>query len=301
MFILLLESPDNFINSVTAQLQKKFPKSCQGFINESVRYDSLARYKVKPLLAGGWLLHCNSNLSVSYLKHLQKMPTTNLYLFTVESKRVFNELKLKFDSLEIDCRMIDNSVIPKAAVLNYIMEHINISYKDANYLYKRHGGYLRDIMASMQVLQELPVVSRVDIRKYTVPSSRVRLYDIMTYLVNPNSSVSYGSIITLVYQYQYGLDYLLTYLKEQLNLYICVFSFINDGVINITNYKDVRGELHNKQIEQLSDLQLKKIIESFDYLSFDKLYIMYQYVAGLTPDRVGLLKLIEFLKVNKEA
>ena len=300
MFILLLESQDNIINSVTAQLNKRYPKSCQGFINESVRYDALSDYKMKPLLAKGWLLHCNCKLSVSYLKYLQKMPETNLYLFRVDSRRSFNELRQRFDDLEIPYRAIDNFMIPKVVVINYVMDELKIPKDVAEYLYRRHGGYLRDIITSVRVLKSFSPVNKNVIRKYTVPSSKARLFDLITYVVDPNSSVSYDSIIKLLYQYQYGFDYLLTYLKEQLSLYLCIFSYINDGVVSLTNYKIVKDRLPDKRVKQLSSYQLMKIIESFDKLSFDKLYVTYQFISGLKPTKVDLIKMVEYLKVNKE-
>lgn len=264
-----------------------------------MKYDSLNKYKKPPLFAPGWLLECNIGLNVSYLKYLQKMPTNNIYLFVVDSKRKLEQLASKFEGVSIEYKAINNLKIPKDVVLDYILSELNINETTAKFLYSRHHGYVKDIVTSVHILKNFDYVTQSIIKKYTVPTSSVKVYDLVTFITEPNK-VSYDSIIALLFQYQYGLEYLLKYTVDQLEIYLKIFSYMLDGVVDITNYKVIIPQLNDRAFKDLSIYRVGKIIESFDYISFDKLYFSYLFIKKLGSSRTDLVELINFLRIIKE-
>lgn len=301
MIVVLLENPTNVISSVLNKFYAKYPKSCRGFISDKTPNERVVVYNHPPLLSSGWLLMCTGRVTRTLIKRIGKLPENNIIIFQVESQRDCQAVQQELSSVDLEFMLIDNYKIKKEEVISYICTSLKVSKLDADYLYKRHDGYVRDIMTSVKALSLLPYVTRVEIKKFTVASSRLRLYDISNYLLGlSESKVSYEKVIQLVYQYQYGFDYLLKSIADTLEEYLHVYKYLDDGALNITNYREFKAESVDSVIKGYSEYRLMKVIESYQLVSVEKVYFVLHAVKGFNNDSFGVVQLIDLLRLSKE-
>ena len=299
MIVLLLESPDNVITSVLDKLYKKYPKSCRAYVSRNTLYETISSYKRPPLLMPGWLIECSEKVTVSSLQQLNLVTDNNIIVIHVTSYKAYTEKQETLDSMGILYKKIDNSKIDKKDVIEYVYNNLDISYDDAKFLYNRHNGYLKDVIHSVRVLKELGLVTRDVIKRYTLRTERCSLSDITPFLLGVDIGVAYDSMVALVYQYQYGFDFLLKFIQEQLGIYLAVFSDVSIGVLTLENYKDYKANTDNKKIKSLRDYQFARIIESHATVSHELLYTVYEYVSSLQSNREGMINLIKLLRIRR--
>lgn len=301
MFVVLLENANNTVLSKMEIFVNKYPKSSIKYIDKYTTSDELRSLKFKPLLSIGWLIIFRDiSVKFSYIKFLKRLDNTNLILFRVTSEQKCKELLSILKSDNIDYKFINNYKLKQEDVIGYIFQNLNISKDDAKYLYSRVHGYLPEVVNSVQTLKVLDKITKPLIRKYIAENRNIAVYDMVNYMLGLNTVVTYEDCVQLVYSYRYGFEHLLKSLIAQIHSYNIVFGKVLSGELTLSNYKSKKSEIDDKEISQLHDYRLYKIIESFDNVSYDYLQLLEIRLRQISSNfYAGVYDLISILKWSK--
>lgn len=297
MVIVLLESRENMITSKIPDFYRFFPKSCRANIYDKTPYEKIKTYAQPPILTKGWLLLCHAKSRI-VIKLASNTSEDNVVIFQCYSRREQHDLEETLVSLEIKYSLIDNFQITESDKVNYIMEQLSIDKTSALFLCRRHHGYLPDILGSIKVLSTLDYVDKNVIRAYTRETNKYKIFDVFNYLIGVSNAITYKNAVQVVYQYRFAFDHLKSYLVESCQNYLVVFQAIDDGVLSITNYRNFHKDTSNRTIAAMSEIQLGMIVENYEIVSVDLLYMLLQLLKSLKKNDVGGLITILSLRRN---
>ena len=212
------------------------------------------------------------------------------------SRNTLQELTESLKALGFTYDVIDNLVVPEKKKMQYVMEHLEVDEKDARYLVRRHHGYMFDIVSSVRILEPYRPVTRDLIRRLTCETGKYKIYDVLNFLLG-SEDVTYKKAVGCVYQYRYAFDHLSNYLKNSVEMYEKVFNFVIDGELSLQNYKIFLHECNDSTISAMSEYQLRHVLESFDTISLDWLYLLEQLLNQLGKNDIsGLLNILALRK-----
>ena len=298
MNIILLENENLKMFSVMGKLLKKFPQSSQITINKFNYYQAIETIAFRPILTESWLVRVSDRLQITQMEKILKHKE-NVNVITVRDSLKLETLKEKFISQGIPFKVVENKKISQQDLIIYVCESLPISYKDAVYLCKRHNMYAPMIVNSVNSLLLFDKVNRDIIKKYTKRYDSVNLTEIVDSMLGVSTRKK-SKIIEKIYEFRYGLEFLLDFIINELNNYELVFRLIESGELNLDNYRDIKAEANSKKelkkLSSISDYRLYNMIESFSSVSIELLYLTKTSVELIKPRRDEIYKLILLLK-----
>lgn len=299
MIVVLLESAQNTILSKVDFFTDKYPKSSIKYITNRTKKDDLKVLEHKPLLSNGWLIIFKDGVfKSSFLNILKPLIDNNLIIIRVTNETSSDELLSLLESEKIKFKFINNYKLKREDLISYVCSKINISKNDAMYLCNCCNWYLPKLMENTQTLSILDKCSRKDIKRYVDQNRNIAVFDLVNYMLGLNKNIHYEDCLALVWDYRFGFEHLIKSVRNQLNLFLQVFILIIEGKINSTNYKSV--EINNKEISALNKYRLYKIIDAFDYVTLDYVYLLITKLEQVPFNYGGMFDFISILKWNSK-
>ncbi len=296
MNIILLENEKIDIGSMMRKLYDKFPPSSRISINKNNFNETILSVKDRPILTKNWLVTISPRLTIKQIQKVMDVDNINVILLSDRSK--LDKLKDELIPLNLNIKVVDNLNPSKEEILEYVMETLDISLADATYLCNRHRMYLPAIVNSVQTLASLDIVDKYAIQEYTRKRLGVNLSTITDNLLGlePNKK---KQIIELIYDYRFGLDYLLKYVLEDLRKYKLVFRLVEEGELSLENYDtykipDVDKEA--KLFKKISDRRKYNMVKAYSKVSKSVLYFVEVSVSQIKPRLDEVYKLIILLR-----
>ena len=300
MFVILLENSNNTVLSEVDTFTNHYPRSSIKRITRYTTLEELHSLANKPLLSIGWLIICQDTaIKNSYLKFLEGLDQSNLVLFRITSEQKCSELLSALKADKVQYRIINNYKLKEEKVIDYVCKNLSITKVDAKYLCTRSGYYLPEVVKNVQTLKVLPRITKPIIRKYTEDRRSIAVYDLVNYLIGIGGKTTYEDCMQLVYEYRYGFEHLLKTTLAQITMYIKIYNLILDGELTLANCKIKKKDLQDKEISNLHDFRLYKIVESFDKISYDYLILLQLKLQQISPKFYsGVFDFVALLKIN---
>ena len=293
MNIILLEDSRFPVGSFIAKVRQKFPRSSTLYINNKNFFDNLETLREKPLLTKCYCVITNEKLSEAQFKEIFKMD--NLNIVHLSNKNKLQDVKDVLSNLNVKYNIVNNLKPPKEVVRQYVIEQLGVSDADAKYICNRHKYHIPTIVNSVAVLSTFSVINRKTIKEYTVRFGNVSFYSLLDVLLGLDTKVSVQSAIKLIYSYRYGFGYILDFLKNELEKFLCIYDYMSRGLISLANYMDFTPDIEDKVFRKIGEYQLKKIIEAYSILSYEKLYFIYLQVCKIKPSQSNIYKLVTLI------
>lgn len=274
----------------------KFPQNSIIKINKSNYEDVLKEIEHPPLFTSVWLIYVNTKLTKDKLNRL--LSKGNMYVvINCNSKEAYEDIKEILIELNIKYSLVDNSKASKSDLINYCMKSLNIDEDTARYLCKRQGYNMNKVVNDVLNLSIFDKVDRNVIKSYTTVRSTTTLLDLMDYILGLNHKKSYNSMVKLLYNYRYGFSFILEFTKKDLRNRLLLYNYINEGLLDMSNYKEFIVEHKLK----MRNYFVYKVLENYKNLSYDKLYLIIVLVESIPDNKYSLYKYIQLLKmgVNK--
>lgn len=291
MNILVVENKNSCIESIIADLRRKFPNPSILTVDSRNFYDSAKILESPPILTKNWLVFISPKLGIKQIAHI--MEGGNLNVIHLNNIGQAKELRESLIEEGIDFSFYDNTRASKDKLIAYVMENLNIKDADAKYLCGRHMYNMKKIIESVSILKYFDNVTRKEIREYTERFNKVGVPQLVENLLGLPDCKSRKQVVDVIHRYRYGFDHLLTYIKKEINVYVEVFDLIMTGELTMENFQTF--EFTTKNLKKLSSYKIKRIIEAYQYLSYDKLYLMKIKVEQIPPNKSSIYELIMLL------
>lgn len=295
MNIILIEETKYDVGSFMKKLNNKYPVSSRITLNRNNYINGVKAIQTRPLLTKEWLVVFGEDVPIKVVASIFSNPK-NVNVFLLSSDKNLEDIKVELHSLKADFKILNNLHPPKSEIIEYVMTHLDVSYVDAKYICSRHKYYIPTIVNSVYILSTFDHVDRNIIKTYTKRFGNVSFYSITESLLGV-SDIKREKVVELVYNYRYGFDFLLKYIKKDLAHYRLIFELIGEGLLTLDNYtsldlKDKRGDEFNK----IKKFQVRKIIELYSKISIGYLYFIQTAVNEIKPRYTNIYKLILLLK-----
>lgn len=298
--ILLLEKEDNLISSFIDKLICKVPAKC--IVNVSLRTnnDTWKELERPPLLFPKWLVITNTSLRPTQFKLLASLESSCIVIVKATSRKSFKQTLETFSDLEITVQQVDNYDISKDVIVQYVMQELHTTEDVAKFLARRKKYYPKEVVSAVRLLSLFDSVDKSKIRKFVAPYDSIPLYTIFDYLCGfSDNYIDYAGAVKLVYQYRYGFSRVLQYVISTCELYLTVFTYIQDGSLSISNYRDFRMHTADSAISDLAEYHLSRIINRHEEISSEFLFWLLQTAKGIPNDKSGIPQFISLLQVVK--
>lgn len=298
MIILILEKTMEDVLSAKKPFYKRFPESTRKTITSGTSLSTIKTLEVPPFLQSGWLVEAEHTLDLSQLSTLGKLGDNNVILFTVETKKQLSEIREKLIKLKIGFKFIDNSDPGEENITGWILKTIKTDKTTAKYIYNRYHGYLPKIVLATNSLIHFDRVTKQIVCRYAPPAKKYAMYQLADYLVGKESRVSYKDAVKIVQEYQYSTQSLVGYLMDTLDEYIEVFTLISLGNLTAENAVQFKNSTTNRLIKDMNSYHLLMLIDSYNSISFDRLFYLKFRLSEIKKDRFSLFRLIFLLKTT---
>lgn len=291
MNILVVENKSSCIKSIVGDLRSRFPNPSILTVDSRNFFDSKNILETPPVLTKKWLVFLNPRLSIKQMAHVMEGDNLNvIHLSNVgKGKELYEELLNE----GVEISYCDNTKASKEDLIDYVLDNLNINAVDAKYLCGRHMYNMKKIIESVNILRYFDNVTKKEIRNYTERFNRIGIPQLVETLLGVPGCKSPKQVIEVIHRYRYGFDHLLTYVKNEIETYIETFDLIRCGDLSLENFQTY--EFTSKNLKKVSRYKIKNIIESFQYLSYDKLYLMKVKVEQIAPNKSSLYELIMLL------
>lgn len=290
MNLLLLESPTHCIEPFLSKV-KGYPNSSKININKNNYFECLKILDNPPVLTKKWLVVISPRLSSKQIASIMERDNNNVV--PLSSKIKWQELGEELKELGIPYKLLDNLNPPKDVILAYIQKELNVDLDMAKYIGGRHRYHLPKVMETVTILSDLETITKKDVREYTTRFKNIWISSITENILGIDTKTSKKRLVELIYDFRYGFDYVLSTVKSELELYEYVYSRMIEGVLTLENYLDY--ESYNKKYNDLPDFRKLKLIESFDIVSYDKLYYVKTKVESIEGKTSNIYKLIKLI------
>lgn len=290
MNLLLLESPTHCIEPFLSKV-KGYPNSSKININKNNYFECLKILDNPPVLTKKWLVVISPRLSSKQIASIMERDNNNVV--PLSSKIKWQELGEELKELGIPYKLLDNLNPPKDVILAYIQKELNVDLDMAKYIGGRHRYHLPKVMETVTILSDLETITKKDVREYTTRFKNIWISSITENILGIDTKTSKKRLVELIYDFRYGFDYVLSTVKSELELYEYVYSRMIEGVLTLENYLDY--ESYNKKYNDLPDFRKLKLIESFDVVSYDKLYYVKTKVESIEGKTSNIYKLIKLI------
>ncbi len=290
MNLLLLESPSHCIEPFLSKV-KGYPNSSKINVNKNNYFECLKILDSPPVLTKKWLVVISPRLSSKQIASIMERDNNNVV--PLSSKIKWQELGEELKELGVQYKLLDNLNPPKDVILNYIQKELNVDLDMAKYIGGRHRYHLPKVMETVTILSDLETITKKDVREYTTRFKNIWISSITENILGIDTKTSKKRLVELIYDFRYGFDYILSTVKSELELYEYVYSRMIEGELTLENYLDY--ESYNKKYNDLPDFKKLKMIESFDVVSYDKLYYIKTKVESIEGKTSNIYKLIKLI------
>lgn len=306
MNIILLEDSSVPINSFLDKVYEKYPISCRLYLNNKNFKESAHYLKERPVLLNNYLVILADKISDKQL--VEAMRSNNLVILKLRSKDSVTEYSLALKAEKIDFKFVDNTEKKDIDVINYVIEELPITQKDAKYLCNRHairsnkvtsstyGTFnVRAVINSVNVLSVFEKIDRKTIQKYTSRKLEGSLNNVVDSLLGISRAPK-SSAIKVIERYRYGLDFLLEFVNKELNKYLLLYKYIEEGELSPDNYKEFVPTDEDTALKRVSEYQLNKIIMAHTKVSWEMVYFTKVSVSRIKPRATDIFELVLLLK-----
>lgn len=290
MNIILLEDNRFPIDSFLQKVYERYPRSSILHVNNRNFSDVLPILNDKPLLTRNWCLIISDKLNGNQYSKLMK--GDNLNIIHLSNKNKFPEMKNLIFELGFKATYVNNLQPDKEKIIDYVKDSLNIEYSEAKYICGRHRYHIPTIVNTISVLSTFDVVDRKTIKNYTTRFGTISLYSLTDKILGLDNKITKQQMVKLIHSYRYGFSFILSFLVKELEKFLCVYDYMERGLIGLDNYLDFEPDMEDKVFKTISEFQLKKIINAYSVLSFDKLYFIYLHVKKIKPKQSNIYKLI---------
>jgi len=269
--IILAEDRNYPIGSFIDLVRKEFPHSSCITLTDNNYLDMRKSIKTPPLLTKGWFVLVFVNkLTTDILQYVNV--EDNVTIFVVRSNEELAEVERLFAIADIRPKIVNNLKPEQSKVLKYIRQELGVDLGLAKYIAKRHRYYLPKVFESVEVLKVVPKITRDSVKRYTRASSDMTFPGLFDFIIGVGK-FDYNRASTLVSSYRYGGDFLFKYTLKRFKLYLMLYDKILEGSLSIDNYK-AWYEANKKELKDISEHLVKKVLEAFGEVSYDKLWYL---------------------------
>ena len=293
MLYILYESDQNHVNSVLDDLYERYPKSSRVLISgKKASDDVVTKLSGTPLFSNGWLIICSSRIGQTALKKLNV--GNNLVVITVFRE---NQLTQVVESLgSIPYKIIDNHKVDPDKVIDWIEKTLVTSHDVARMVYKRCDGRLRNINEAVAILSTFEFINRYHVTHYVEKVNTTSVNDVVLYMFNiGGKGVSREDVMSIVFKYRYGFPWLLKTVQKEIDTYLKVYEKVAYGELTLANYASYKTLTDNKTISAMPDYKLKRMVMSFEEVSFEYAYYVKQLLATVPKTNFGLCRFLQIL------
>lgn len=295
MIFVVLENTIDEICSVAGEIKKRYPATAQIYVNKKTTQGSLSRYAHPPLITGGWVFLCDSRISSTMVQALSRLEGKNIILFTPTNTAELLVVENMLQQANLPYKIVDNHKPSCDKVVKYIQQELPSATKEvAKYIYKRYGGYMPNIVVTVDSLKRFSSVTAYTVRKYGVARHEHTLYELADYLIGVNTKLAYEDAVRVVYEYQFASQYLLKYLSNTVDVYVSVFNKLAAGAITVDEV--VAGD---KALSGLAPYKVQQIMDGYEIVSLEKLYYLKIRLDGIKQERFSLMRLIALLQLHR--
>ena len=294
MILVILEKTIDDICSICNEIKKKYPIASHVYINKKTTQSSLSRYTHPPLITGGWVFLCDFKVNSVIVQLLNKFNGKNIILFPVSSTHELLVVKDTLQQADTPYKIVDNRKPDIKRVVKYVQEELPGTTDDvAEYIYKRYGGYMPNIVVTVDSLKRFSKVTPYMVRKYGVEKHEHTLYELADYLVGTSNKLTYHDAVQVIYDYQFASQYLLKYLNSVIDCYIRVFDKIASGIVTV---EDIASG--DKDLANTAPYRIQQMMNAYDQVSLEKLYYIKVRLDNIKQDRFSLIRLIAILQLS---
>lgn len=295
MILVVLEKTIDDICSVVGEIKKKYPPTAQVYITKKTTQSSLSRYTHPPLITGGWVFLCHSGISSTMVQALERLVGKNVILFSPTNSTELLSVENTLQQANVPYKIVDNHKPDVGKVIKYVQSELPGTTEDvAKYIYKRYGGYMPDIVVTVDALKRFSPITIYTVRRYGVERHEHTLYELADYLVGINSKITYEDAIKVVYDYQFASQYLLKYLIGMIDACITVFDKMSLGSLTVEEV--VSGD---KGLAAMAPYRIQQIMDGYESVSLEKLYYLKIRLDSIRQERFSLVRLIALLQLNR--
>lgn len=293
MNFILLEDSRYLLSSFWNKVYENFPQSSRITVNRRNFAETEKIIKSSPRLTKHWLVNVDRRLTLQQL--ISVLSKNNLNVIQLESKSGAEELYNDLLDNNIETTIINNLKPKDSEVVIYVAKALDINLEDAKYICRRHRYYLPAIMDSVAILEIVGEVNRKSIKKYTRRFGSVSLFTLVDYLLGLETRASKKRIIELIMSYTYGFDFLIEFIKKELDKYLCIYEYVSTGALTSENFLDFEPPSTDNVYRTISKYAIQKIIKAYSELSFEKLYFIYLMVNKIEGRKDNIYKLINLI------
>lgn len=303
-FILL--DDDLPVGNFLDKVYEKYPKSCRLYLNKRNFKENLHYLDERPILLSHYLVILAKGTNVKQV--IEAMKTNNLVILQVKNEDEVKEYSIELDKAKIQYRYIDNTKKRDMDVINWVMKELPISEKDARYLCNRHavsiskvtsksfGSFnIRAVVNSVNILRPFETINRKIIKTYTDKRLHGSINQVVDSLLGL-STLPKAKVIEIIERYQYGIDFLLKFINDQLENYLLMYKLIEEGEVSYENYKEYQPQNEYSDYSKISEYRRKKILDAYAKVSFELLYFTKLRVKLIPHKRTSIYELIALLK-----
>lgn len=280
------------INSFEDKL-KTFPRTSTLKLNKSNLKEVMDTIETPPLFTPVWLVIVSTKLTEKQLKTL--VSKDNIFvLINCNSKKSYEDLREQLISCGVKYSLVDNSTATKLELIAYCKRELGIDDETAKYLCKRQNYILNKVVNCVLTLSVFDIVDKKVIKEYTTRMQSTSLLDLVDYILGVAKRKKYKALVSLVYDYRYGFNYLLEFTKGELKNRLEVYDLIGSGELTLDNYKTYLME--NKL--KYNSYFVFRVLEDYKHISYDKLYLLYNAVCKIPQDRSSIYKYLRLLEMG---
>lgn len=304
MLLCLIESETNIIKPLLPEFTSKFPTEYVIHVrSRKLSASELERLQHKPLLCKQWCIVLHS--SGFPVVDAKKLAEKNFVIWQVDNKKIAAKLQSGYEGL----RILDNSILKEEDVIAWIRKElsvynaasgtqIEVSKKDAQYLYRRVDGYVDYLVQAVGVLKfelgrgEHTVFSQALAHRYVTKVSPVKRFHIRNILLGGQCTFPEYMIAAYLSRGLYDWKSLRDYIMHEIKNYEAVFEAEMQGDLDMHNLHQYMKE--NPSLE-LTDKELQSILLAHRKISYEWLLYLETYVSQLRDDALGACMFCSFV------
>ena len=307
MLVCLIEAEANVIKPILPKFVGRFPAEYVVHVrSKKLPSDKLASLKQRPLLCEQWcvVLH-NTRFPMEVALQLAQK---NFVVWQVEKKQEALQLRAEYEDLKI----IDNGKVKKEEVVAWVKSELSnvdgrqiiVDDDDAEYLYNRTDGYLDYLVQAVNTLKfELgrstaTKLSSTMMRRYVDKVSPIKKYHVRNILLGQPCHYHDEVIVSYLAKRAYDWKNLKEYLLDEVKRYEEIFSSEITGELSVQNVQEYLKQNSNVDLQ---DLQVKKILQAHNEISYEWLLFLEMYLTGIETDALGACEFCSFLLAVRKA
>ena len=284
MNLLILETANN---EMLEDKFKNIPRTSRLYVTTKNFQRALGDAMLRPVLTDRWLVFIPATLTRAQRNSLLEIGK-NINIIKTYSKNSFNSIKAELIRDGVEFKIYDTTHIPEDEAKMFVRKSLGVDDEIAEYICKRHKYYYPKICESVTILKGFDKITKTVVQRYTDANDVFISHIVEALLGVPSASPK--KACRCVYKFQYGLKYLYTEIIKYLELYYYVFGLVYSGYLTAANFETYVKE--DTELKIYAPYQIQKIINHFNYISYDKVCLRLAQVKRIKPKRTEIYKLI---------